>query len=704
MRCLDRSVVFPNGLHPATVTLPMEPTPIPRLVADDPWLTPYADVIRRRMQRFDTTLAAIEAQSGSLAAHATAHQSEGIHFHHTSDQWVVREWAPHARGVALAADFNGWNRQSHPLARGEDGCWELRLPADALAHGQLLKLHIHGADDSRRDRIPACIRRVVQDPVTHDFAGQVWQPPEPYRWRHSFDPAQIRVPLVYEAHTGICGETPRVHSFREFAEIVLPRVQEAGYNTIQLMAVQEHPYYGSFGYHVSSFFAPSSRFGTPEDLKFLIDEAHRRGLAVLLDIVHSHSVKNLAEGINDLDGSGNLYFHAGPRGEHPSWDSKCFDYGRPEVRRFLLSNVRWWLEEFRFDGLRFDGVTSMLYHHRGQASFGHYDSYFGPATDDDAVLYLQLATTLARQLKPGALLVAEDMSGMPGLCRPVADGGCGFTHRLAMGLPDYWIRLLKHGRDEDWNLGELWGTLANRRASEPNIAYAESHDQALVGDKTLAFWLMDQEMYWHMGIGDTHPVIERGIALHKLIRLVTFALGGEGWLNFMGNEFGHPEWLDFPREGNDWSHWYCRRQWSLLHNPDLKYHLLAAFDRAMLQLETCHGALAAPPATCLNLDHHNQVLCAARGPLVFVFNFSVSRSLPGYRLPVPEAGTWRVVLDTDQPAFGGHGRVDSRLDYPAVPDQHGTPFLTVYTPARSALVLRRQTAAAPSPATNPPDA
>ncbi len=661
---------------------------LPRLVADDPWLAPYAPVIRQRLARFEATLATIQSQSGSLAAHATGHKFVGIHFQPASDCWMVREWAPHAQAVTLTGEFNDWNREAHPLTRGENGIWFLRLPAAALAHGQLVKLHITGADGSRRDRIPACVRRVVQDPASRDFAGQVWNPPHPHEWRHEFSPAAIRTPLIYEAHTGMCGETPRVHTYREFAEIILPRVKEAGYNTIQLMAVQEHPYYGSFGYHVSSFFAPCSRFGTPDDLKFLIDEAHGLGIAVLLDIVHSHAVKNTSEGLNDFDGSGNLYFHAGPRGDHPAWDSKCFDYGRPEVRQFLLSNVRWWLEEFRFDGFRFDGVTSMLYHHRGQAAFDHYDCYFGPSADDDAILYLQLATTLARQLKPGVLLVAEDMSGMPGLCRPVADGGCGFSHRLAMGLPDYWIRTLKHVRDEDWNLDEMWAVLTNRRHGEANIAYAESHDQALVGDKTIAFWLMDQEMYWHMAAGDPHPVIERGMALHKMIRLVTFALGGEGWLNFMGNEFGHPEWLDFPREGNAWSYWYCRRQWSLVHNPALKYHLLAAFDRAMVGLESQFGILAAPAATCLNLDHTNKILCVSRGELVFVFNFSVDRSIPGYRLPVPALGTWRIVLDTDATTFGGHGRVDDSLDYPSTADAHGTPVLTLYSTARSALVLR----------------
>jgi 1,4-alpha-glucan branching enzyme len=664
----------------------LEPmTEKPQLVADDPWLEPHQDAIERRMDRFATELAAIRSHSHSLAAYATGHLYAGIHCHAVTGEWTVREWAPAAQALSLIGDFNGWNREAHPMERLPNGIWQIKLPADVLAHGQLVKLHIVGADGSRRDRIPPCIRRAVQDPATHDYCGQIWHPPDPYVWRHAFDPAAIGAPVIYESHVGMAGEDPRVHTYREFADHILPRIVRAGYNTVQLMAVQEHPYYGSFGYHVSSFFAPCSRFGTPEDLKFLIDTAHGLGLAVLLDIVHSHAVKNTAEGLNDFDGSGNQYFHQGERGDHPLWDSKCFDYGRPEVRRFLLSNVRYWLEEFRFDGFRFDGVTSMLYHSRGNKSFSGYDDYFGSDTDDDAILYLQLAAQLIRDLKPGAIAIAEDMSGMPGLCRPVADGGVGFTHRLAMGIPDYWIKLLKHSRDEDWNLDELWGVLANRRHGEATIAYAESHDQALVGDQTLAFRLMDQEMYWHMAKDDPHPVIDRGIALHKLIRLVTLVLGGEGWLNFMGNEFGHPEWLDFPREGNDWSYHYCRRQWSLVDNPDLKYHWLADFDRGLIGLARASKLLETPPAQVLHIDHGPKILVAERANLIFVFNFSVANSIFGYPIRVPDRSTREPILDTDAADFGGHGRVDPAIHHPV--DADG--IMRIYSPSRTGLVFAR---------------
>jgi 1,4-alpha-glucan branching enzyme len=661
-------------------------TKAPKLVLDDPWLEPHQAVIERRMQQFSETLADIEARSKTLAAYATGHKIAGIHFNSVSQLWCIREWAPAAQGVSLIGDFNNWDRAAHPLTATQQGVWKLDLPAEALAHGQKVKLHIIGADGSRRDRIPACIRRAVQDPTTHDYCGQIWNPPQPYVWQHRFDPASITAPLIYESHVGMAGEELRVHTYREFADAILPRVAHAGYNTLQLMAVQEHPYYGSFGYHVSSFFAPCSRFGTPEDLKYLIDTAHGLGIAVLLDVVHSHAVKNIAEGLNDFDGSGHQYFHSGPLGDHPAWDSKCFDYARPEVRQFLLSNIRYWLEEFRFDGFRFDGVTSMLYHSRGIKAFGNYDDYFGSDSDDAAILYLKLASKLIQDLKPGAIAIAEDMSGMPGLCRPLDEGGLGFSYRLAMGIPDYWIKLLKHSRDEDWDMGELWGVLANRRHGEPTIAYAESHDQALVGDKTLAFRMMDQEMYWHMDRADTNSVVERGIALHKLIRLATLVLGGEGWLSFMGNEFGHPEWLDFPREGNGWSYHYCRRQWSLVDNPELKYGWLAEFDRDLMHFTTRFSLLTTPPAQLLHLDAGQKIIVAERANLIFVFNFSVANSLFDYALHVPGLETRELVFDTDQPTTGGHGRVDHAFDYPVAADG----VMKIYTPSRSGLVYSKK--------------
>lgn len=666
------------------------------LVQQDPWLAPYEPVLQARKDRLEQRLAEITQQYGSLPAFATAHEQLGLHYDGQRQGYWYREWAPAAQGLSLIGDFNYWDRAATPLQKRADGVWEVFVPdaqyPGGLRHGSRYKVHVRTADGGR-DRLPATLRRAVQDADTNDFAGQVWRPGQPFVWTdQQFRPQQaVQEPFIYECHIGMATEEGKVGSYLEFARDILPRIEALGYNCIQLMAVMEHPYYGSFGYHVANFFAVSSRFGTPEELQYLINEAHQRGIAVLLDIVHSHAVKNEAEGLANFDGSGGQYFHAGARGSHPGWDSRLFDYGKPEVQQFLLSNLRYWLEEFHFDGFRFDGVTSMLYHHHGEGvAFSGYAQYFGPEADDDAILYLQLAATLVKELKSGALLIAEDMSGMPGLCRPIGEGGLGFDYRLGMGIPDYWIKLLKHRRDEDWNLGDVWYTLTNRRAGEKTVAYAESHDQALVGDKTLAHWLMDAALYTNMRTDDPSPLVARGVALHKLIRLLTLSLGGEAYLNFIGNEFGHPEWVDFPRLGNDWSYQFARRQWSLANNPDLRYAQLLAFDGAMVTTAKERHLLAAGQAQQLKLDDENQVLIFERAGLIFVFNFHVTKSIPDYHFYVPtkKRAGYRIVLSSDEGRFGGFDRVDDTLTYETF-GEDGVEKLSLYLTSRTALVLAK---------------
>lgn len=660
---------------------------IPGLVLADGWLAPYQGEIQARMRLYDAQLQRICKRWGSLLDCANGFTRMGFNRVASTGEWVYREWAPGARELYLIGDFNNWDRTATPMQRNREGVWKVKLPADALHHGSRVKVHVVGADLEHHDRMPAWIRYTQQDEKTFDYCGVIWEPEQPYKWKNTrWTPTRVKTPFIYECHIGMAGEEERIHTYREFADNVLPRIAELGYNTVQIMAVQEHPYYGSFGYHVSSFFAPCNRFGTPDDLKHLIDTAHGLGIAVLLDVVHSHAVKNVAEGLNNFDGSGGQYFNAGERdSRHPDWDSCLFDYGRDEVIEFLLSNLRWWLQEFKFDGFRFDGVTSMLYYHHGHEPFTDLGCYFNTKVNTDAVTYLQLAASLVQQVLPGAFAIAEDMSGMPGLCRPVDEGGFGFTHRLAMGLPDYWIKLLKEKKDEEWSVGDMWYTLTNRRYGEANIAYAESHDQALVGDKTIAFRLMDAEMYTHMSCNTPSMVIDRGMALHKMIRLATLAAGGEGWLNFMGNEFGHPEWIDFPREGNGNSYKYCRRQWSLVDNELLRYRFLNEFDKAMLELAQDANLLSAPPAQPLNMDEKNQVMAFERGGRVFVFNWSGERAIPDYLLPAPSAGEWRVALDSDDASFGGFGRQDHNVNHFTDKNQR----LSLYLLPRTVMVLER---------------
>lgn len=664
------------------------------IIALDPWLAPYADRLRDRFAHYQWMKSRIEAQGGLLGAISQGHHYFG--FQRTEQEGlagvVYREWAPGAHYLALIGDFNGWDRGANPLLRDEWGVWSLFLPdtvyADRLTHGSRLKVHI-GAANGGLDRLPAYSRRVLQNPDTHEFTAQYWQPTTPFVWQHPV-PEKRGGLRIYEAHVGMAQEEGRVGTFTEFTRHILPRIAALGYNAVQLMAVMEHPYYGSFGYHVSNFFAVSSRFGTPEDLKALLDTAHSLGLRVIMDMVHSHAVKNLHEGLNRFDGTDYQYFHAGSRGEHSAWDSLLFDYSKYEVQRFLLSNVRFWLEEYHFDGFRFDGVTSMLYKDHGlERAFASYDDYFSENVDRDAVAYLMLANELIHQVNSQAISVAEDVSGMVGLARPVAEGGLGFDYRLAMGVPDYWIKLLKEKRDEEWSLGEIYQTLLNRRAGEKHIGYAESHDQALVGDKTLAFRMIDQEMYWNMDRDSQSLTVERGIALHKIIRLLTFSLGGEGYLNFIGNEFGHPEWIDFPREGNGFSYHYARRQWSLVDNEGLRYAGLNRFDRALMHLDAQYNLLEDSFIEQIALHEDTRQLVYRRGPLVFAVNLHPTQSYADLRIPVPDAADYRIVLNTDAPEFGGHGTVQEGVIYPKqqVPMYGRAQSLQIYLPARSAQVL-----------------
>ncbi len=664
------------------------------LIALDPWLEPYAEALRHRYRRFRARLDEIVRTEGSLEAFSRGYRRFGFNRGRKDGRPGVwyREWAPGAEQLFLIGDFNGWNRSSHPMERDQFGVWRTFVPDDeggrGLRHGDHVKVHVISRIGPM-DRIPAYIRRVVYDPTTHNGTGQYWDPPEPYRWRYPV-PALQGHPRIYEAHVGMALEAERIGTYNEFTDQILPRIVAAGYNVVQLMAVQEHPYYASFGYHVNAFYAVSSRFGTPEDLKRLIDTAHGRGLLVFLDLVHSHAVKNVQDGLNMFDGTDHQYFHAGPRGQHPAWDSLLFDYGKWEVLRFLLSNVRFWIEEYHFDGLRFDGVTSMMYLHHGLGKpFTCYDDYLIHDIDEDAVTCLQLANMVAHEAAPHIVTIAEDVSGMVGLARPLEEGGLGFDYRLAMGVPDYWIRLLRERKDEDWHMDEMYHTLVNRRPGEKHVAYAECHDQALVGDKTIAFWLMDASMYWYMSKEHQDVVIDRGIALHKMIRLITFSLAGEAWLNFMGNEFGHPEWIDFPREGNGFSFKYARRQWSLVDNLLLRYRDLAAFDREMQALDVHFGLLGAGPIEKIKVHEDNKILAYRRGPLVFIFNFHPHNSYPDFTVGVPSARDYRVVMNTDDFWFGGHGIVPPGQVYPWQPiAADGRPqSVIVYIPARSAQVL-----------------
>ena len=665
------------------------------IVKNDSYLVPFNEAICGRHNHAVERIKELTFEGKqTLSDFSNGYNYYGLH--KTNGKWIFREWVPNATNLYLIGDFNNWERSREYQCKrieGTAGDWELILDEDKIHHGDLFKMYVFW-NGGEGERIPAWAQRVVQDEGTKVFSAQVWFPEEEYQWKHkTFKPNRAPL-LIYECHIGMGQDAEKVGTYIEFRKNVLPRIVDEGYNAIQIMAIQEHPYYGSFGYHVSSFFAPSSRFGTPEELKELIDEAHSNGLAVIMDIVHSHAVKNEIEGLGNLAGDPNQYFYPGERHEHPAWDSLCFDYGKNEVLHFLLSNCKFWLEEYHFDGFRFDGVTSMLYYSHGLGeAFCNYADYFNGHQDDNAICYLTLANCLIHEVNSHAITIAEEVSGMPGLAAKFKDGGYGFDYRMAMNIPDYWIKTIKELPDEEWKPSSIFWEVKNRRSDERTISYCESHDQALVGDKTIIFRLIDADMYWHFKKGDENDRVRRGIALHKMIRLVTAGTINGGYLNFMGNEFGHPEWIDFPREGNGWSYKYARRQWNLVDNKELCYHYLGDFDKKMLEVIKSEPHFNDTPLKEIWHNDTDQILAFSRNQLIFVFNFSPTRSFSDYGFLVPN-GTYNVVLNTDSWEYGGFGFVDESVKHITLADplyeKDGKGWLKLYIPARSALVLRKK--------------
>lgn len=656
------------------------------ITVNDPLLEPFLPVIRRRHEKSVLKELEFTGRRQKLTDVFNNHLYFGLH-RTEAGNWVFREWAPNATAIYLIGESNDWQKREnfrlHPLGKG---VWEIEVPAQEMWHGMHYKLWVEW-NGGRGERIPAYARRVVQDDISKIFTTQVWLPEKPYSWKNPELP-RCDHPLIYEAHVGMSMENRRVSTFNEFRAYILPRIVDLGYNMIQLMGIQEHPYYGSFGYQVSNFYAVSSRFGTPDDLKRLIDEAHGYGIGVIMDLVHSHAVRNELEGLSCLAGDASQYFYEGEKGEHKLWNSRCFNYGKDEIISFLLSNCKFWADEFHFDGFRFDGITSMLYWDHGLGrDFTAYKFYFDGNQDEDAITYLTLANKLIHEVNPAMITIAEDMSGMPGLAMPAEEGGIGFDFRMSMGVPDYWIKLVKEKRDEEWHVGDLFYELTNKRVEEHTISYAESHDQAMVGDKTIFFRLVDKDIYSGMSVFDHNLVIDRGIALHKMIRLMTIATAGDGYLNFMGNEFGHPEWIDFPREGNDWSYEHARRQWSLADDPDLRFHFLRAFDKAMIGMVNRVNFFEPIPEPIVR-DNERQILVFRRGEYLFVFNFSPNHSYSDYMFDAAP-GKYMPVLDTDNECFSGFGRIDDRQEHFTL-NREGRNLLSLYIPARAAFVLQKK--------------
>eukprot|EP00741_Cyanophora_paradoxa_P005646 tig00000923_g5473.t1 len=710
-----------------------QPSPVDLLIGEDPSLAPYRADLQHRSDAYFRLLDRVSKEPGGLEAFSRSYEEFGLVRVTRGGRSGIqyREWAPGARGVFLFGEFNNWNRTAVPCQRDPYGHWTAWLPdhpdgRPQIPHGTKVKVSILTEMGYHVERIPAWIRYAVQQHGAVGYDGVAWWEAPAFFHPRPAPPASLR---IYEAHVGIATEEHRL-----------------GYTAVQLMGIQEHAYYGSAGYHVTNFFAVSSRFGeaagappsprlrgrlepAPPAPRPRAEAAPAPVLAqVLVDIVQAHASSNVRppapppappprlespalpakvnDGINLFDGTDSWLFHYGAAGRHPLWDSRMFDFGNYETVRFLLSNLRFFLDVYNVDGFRFDGVTAMLYKHRGaHVSFsGAYGEYFGPQTDLDACAYLALANHVVHAALPGAVTIAEDVSGMPGLARPVAAAGLGFDYRLAMGLPDLWFRNMRV-RDEDWYMDGILAHLFGRRRLEKTVAYAESHDQAppprpappppgpspgahrhrprSLPPAARRRW----EIYTHMSCSSPRTVtVDRALALHKMIRLITFGFGGEAYLTFMGNEFGHPDYA------------YARRQWHLIREHGLRFGYLLALEEDMIRLDDAFRFLPAPHrASTMHHEEHKVIACVQYNPRLFWPSTSTlrgrgwgrTRGQEGYQLGVPWRGVYHVVLDTDAPEMGGLGRRPRGAAYAASEaPAHGLPCsIRLDLPSRTAIVL-----------------
>lgn len=674
----------------------------PRNPLEDPELAPYRDFFLQRCSRFEQEKTRIEKNFGSLKAYSDIYTHFGPHLIKGKDGnfWRWREYMPHATEIWLTTSKLNFKRNAqYRFTNKGNGEFELTLPQEALPHGEYVELRVQGPMPPQKSdgsipelpvpmrRVPAFAQWVEQDPhVPEQWCARIWAPENPYQFKHHRR-GLLQFPRIYEAHVGMAqsslqhfGES--VGTYDYFRRFVLPRIREDGYTAVQLMGILEHPLYKSFGYQVSSYYAPSSRYGNPDQFKELVDAAHGLGLAVILDITHGHACANTEQGLACYDGS-NYFFSA----KYNQWGTPSFDYGNEMARRFLLSNCRYWMEEFRIDGFRFDAVGNMLYIDHGvNDSFSHVGRCFygkdgQPREDVYGELYLCLANDLIHNMDEHAITIAEEFSGMPGLTCSPAEGGLGFDYRFAMGIPDFWAKAIENPKD----MGSMWYEMTNHRPYDRTISYVECHDQCINGDDAMIWRLLGDSMYRYMGASSETWNISRGLAFYRLMRLLTLTAADAGYLNFMGNEFGHPEWLDAEE--------HAHRQWHLADQPDLKYASLAAWDKAQLNIlvgQHLDDFLQQPMFRFIHEDM--RLLAFERGHLLFVFNFHETEPRENLLFAVTP-GKYIEILSSDQKKFGGHGNLEITeppLEHFTTPLPHRPEGdINLYIPPMVALVLLR---------------
>ncbi|KAK7287576.1 hypothetical protein RIF29_00857 [Crotalaria pallida] len=523
----------------------------------------------------------------------------------------------------------------------------------AIPHGSKYRVYFN-TPNGPLERVPAWAT-YVQPAVDGTQAYAIhWEPPPEhvYKWKNT-SPKVPKSLRIYEAHVGISGSEPKISSFNEFTDKVLPHIMETGYNAIQLIGVVEHKDYFTVGYRVTNFYAVSSRYGTPDDFKRLVDEAHGLGLLVFLEIVHSYAAADENVGLSMFDGSNDCYFHSGKRGQHKFWGTRMFKYGDPDVLHFLLSNLNWWIVEYQVDGFQFHSLSSMIYTHNGFASFtGDLEEYCNQYVDKDALLYLILANEILHALYPNIITIAEDATFYPGLCEPTSQGGLGFDYYVNLSVSEMWSTFLESVPDNEWSMTKIVNTLVSDRAyADKMLMYAENHNQSISGRRSFAeilFGEIDEHSHHYK------ESLVRGSSLHKMIRLITLTIGGRAYLNFMGNEFGHPKRVEFPTSSNNFSYSLANRQWDLLAKEGLNRDLFS-FDKDMMKLDENARVLSRRFPYLHHVNDSSMVISYIRGPLLFIFNFHPTDSYDNYSIGVEEAGEYQVILNTDEIKYGGQG-------------------------------------------------
>ncbi|MFC9790273.1 1,4-alpha-glucan branching protein GlgB [Rhodococcus sp. NPDC127528] len=580
-------------------------------------------------------------------------------------------WAPAARGVTVMGDFDGWGARTLPMrALGSTGVWELFVPG--VGPGELYKFRVHGRDGSVRDKADPMAFATEVPPATASVVYQgshVWTDDDWIAARARVEPNQAPM-SVYEVHLG--SWRPGL-TYLELAEQLSVYVQDAGFTHVELLPVAEHPYGGSWGYQVTSYYAPTARFGTPDDFRAFVDRLHRAGIGVIVDWVPAHFPKD-DWALARFDG-GPLYEHGDPqRGEQLDWGTYVFDYGRPEVRNFLVANALYWIEEFHVDGLRVDAVASMLYLDYSRPPGGWTPNIHGGRENLEAVAFLQEMNATVHKHHHGVVTVAEESTAWPGVTRATSVGGLGFTMKWNMGWMHDTLGYL--GRDpihRSFHHHEV--TFSLMYAWSESYLLPISHDEVVHGKGTL----------WTRMPGDDFA---RAAGLRTLLAYMWSHPGKQ--LLFMGQEFGQrTEWSE--EHGLAWEQLADGPTAPLQRGVrDLVRDLNAVYrtHQALWTLDTSPGGYSWIDAN----DTENNVLSYLRygtdGSIVAcLFNFSGSNHAH-YRVGLPEPGRWVEILNTDATEYCGSGLGNFGQVHATTDSWHGRPAsAAVMLPANSAIWL-----------------